>query len=93
LAAAPGTSVLLNVDVDSSFATQIGGQAIVETNQLRGIMEVGLVTVLSRHLLFNVTTGIGFTPATPTSSLPSHCRSNPEPCIGLPKPYNFNVKN
>jgi hypothetical protein len=74
LAATPDTSVLLNVDVDSSFATQVGGRKIAETDRLRGVLEVGLVTALSRHLLFNVTTGIGFTPATPdfqlTVSLP-----------------------
>ena len=74
LAATPDTSVQLNVDVNSSFATQVGGRTIAETDRLRGVVEVGLVTVLSRDFLFTVTTGIGFTPATPdfrlTVSLP-----------------------
>jgi hypothetical protein len=74
LAATPDTSVLLNVDVNSSFATQVGGQPIADTDRLRGVVEVGLVTVLSRDFLFNITTGVGFTPATPdfqlTVSLP-----------------------
>jgi hypothetical protein len=74
LAATPDTSVLLNVDVNSSFATKVDGQAVAETDRLRGVVEVGLVTVLSRDFLFNITTGIGFTTAAPdfqlTISLP-----------------------
>jgi hypothetical protein len=74
LAATPDTSLLLDIDVESSFPGRFGQQEITGTDRLAGIVELGLATVLSRTTLLNITTGIGFTSAAPdfrlTVSLP-----------------------
>jgi hypothetical protein len=65
LAATPDTSLLLDVDVNSSFATRVGGFEIGDSDRLSGVLELGLARVLSRSLFFNTTAGIGFTRAAP----------------------------
>jgi hypothetical protein len=65
LAATPDTSLLLDVDVNSSFATRVGRFEIGDSDRLSGVVEIGLATVLSKDLFLNLTTGIGFTSAAP----------------------------
>lgn len=65
LAATPDTSLLLDVDVNSSFATRVGGFEIGDSDRLSGVVELGLATILRRTTLLNVTAGIGFTDSAP----------------------------
>jgi hypothetical protein len=65
LAATPDTSVQLDVDVNSNFATRVGGFAIADSDRLSGIVELGVARVLTRGLFFDLTAGIGFTSAAP----------------------------
>ncbi|MBP2315623.1 transporter [Azospirillum soli] len=74
LAATPDTSILADVNLNSHFASRVGGQAITQSDRLIGTFELGAATVMGRDLLLNVTAGVGFTPAAPdfrlTVSLP-----------------------
>jgi hypothetical protein len=74
LVATPDTSLLLDVDVESSFPSRFGEQEITETDRLAGIVEIGLATIVTRATLLSITTGIGFTSTAPdfrlTVSLP-----------------------
>jgi hypothetical protein len=69
LAATPDTSVLVDVNLNSSFASRVGGQRIGTSDRLSGVFEVGTATVLGRDLLLNVTAGVGFTPSAPDFQL------------------------
>ena len=69
LAATPDTSVLVDVNLNSSFASRVGGQRIGASDRLSGVFEVGTATVLGRDLLLNVTAGVGFTPSAPDFQL------------------------
>jgi hypothetical protein len=74
LAATPDTSLLLDVNVESSFPSEFGEQEITGTDRLAGVVELGVATILTRATLLNITTGIGFTSTAPdfrlTVSLP-----------------------
>jgi hypothetical protein len=65
LAATPGTSVLLDVDVASISATTLRGRRVAKTDRLSGILEIALSTIVGRDLLLNFTVGIGVTPSAP----------------------------
>jgi hypothetical protein len=65
LAVTPDTSVLLDVDLNPSFETRVGGFAIGDSDRLSGVVELGVARVLSKHTLLNVTAGIGFTDTAP----------------------------
>ena len=69
LAATPDTSVLVDVDLNSNFASRFGGQRIGTSDRLIGVFEVGTATVLGRDWLLNVTAGVGFTPSAPDLQL------------------------
>jgi hypothetical protein len=69
LAATPDTSLLFDIDVNSTFTNRFD-----EFGRLFGVAEVGFLTVLSRKTVLNINAGFGFTPAAPdfrlTISLP-----------------------
>jgi hypothetical protein len=65
LAATPDTSLILDVDVNSSFATRVGGFEIDDSDRVSGVIELGLATILTRNTFLNITAGIGFTSAAP----------------------------
>lgn len=69
LAATPDTSLLFDIDVNSTFTNRFD-----EFGRLFGVAEVGFLTVLSRKTVLNINAGFGFTPAAPdfrlTVSLP-----------------------
>jgi len=69
MAATPDTSVLLDVDAASFFATRVGGERLGATDRLSAVIELGASTLVSRSLLLNVTAGIGITPSAPKFQL------------------------
>jgi len=69
LSATPDTSLLLDVDVASSVGTHRGGFQFVDSDGVSGIVDLGLLTVVSKDTVLNVTAGIGFTNAAPDFSL------------------------
>jgi hypothetical protein len=65
LVATPDTSLQLDVDVNALFATRVRGFEVRDSDRVSGIVDLGVVTVVSKDMVLNVIAGIGFTSAAP----------------------------
>jgi hypothetical protein len=69
LSATPDTSLFVDVDVASSVGSQHSGSEFLDVSGVSGVVDLGLLTVVSKDTVLNVSAGIGFTTAAPDFSL------------------------
>lgn len=85
LVATPDTTLLYGVALNSSSADRFNGHKIDETDRLRGIVELGITSIIGHEKFLGITAGIGFTPAAPnfvlTVSIPWR--------MEVPRPHGY----